>query len=186
MPRLCKDVASAAEVVRAGGILAYPTEAVFGLGCNPADSAALTRLLALKRRPEDKGLILIAAEFDQLAGWLGELPPGALERCLASWPGPDTWVVPARPGIPPLLSGGRPTLAVRVTAHPLAAALCRACGHALVSTSANTSGQPPIVSAAELARAFGDGLDAILDGALGGLDRPTRIRDALTGEVLRR
>lgn len=175
----------AARIIAAGGIVAYPTEAVYGLGCNPADGAALERLVALKGRAPDKGFILIAAALEQLEPWLGEADAQSLARCTATWPGPATWVLPARPGLPPLLTGGRDSLAVRVTAHRQASALCRACGHALVSTSANVSGAAPARSVAELEAQFGDALPLVLAGELGGSPRPTPIRDARTGRALR-
>ncbi|MDH3451045.1 MAG: L-threonylcarbamoyladenylate synthase [Gammaproteobacteria bacterium] len=178
-------IEDAVRILEAGGIVAYPTEAVYGLGCDPGNSAALTKLLALKNRAPDKGLILIAASVEQLQPWLGEVDADSLARCQATWPGPSTWVLPARPGVTRLLKGDRDTLAVRVTAHPPAAALCEACGHALVSTSANISGSEPARSVAELEAQFGDGVDVVVTGALGDSASPTLIRDARTGEVLR-
>lgn len=166
-------------------MVAYPTEAVYGLGCDPLNEAAFARLLALKQRPGDKGVILIAAEEGQLRPYLGDLPEPMLQRLRQTWPGPVTWIVPTAPAAPGWLTGRRDTIAVRVTAHPLAAALCRAFGGALVSTSANRSGEEPARSAAAVQQLFGDQLDAILDGPLGGLERPTRICDARTGAIIR-
>lgn len=176
---------SAVRALRAGGVIAYPTEAVFGLGCDPRDAAALERILALKGRPTSLGLILIASEFSQLAPLLAPLPPELEARASATWPGPVTWIWPCAAGLPPALTGGRDTLAVRVTAHPGAAALCHAFGGAIVSTSANRHGEPPARDAAAVLAAFGDALDAVVDGPCGGLARPTEIRDVRTGAVLR-
>lgn len=176
---------AALDALRRGGLVAYPTEGVFGLGCDPRDAEALARLVALKGRPAAAGLILIAAEFSQLAPWLAPLDPALEARAAATWPGPVTWIWPATKAIDPQLSGGRATLAVRVTAHPTANALCHAFGGALVSTSANRHGEPPARSAAEVQRGFGAALDAIIDAPCGGLPGPTEIRDALTGAVLR-
>jgi len=180
---------TAAAALRAGGVVAYPTEAVYGLGCDPRQAAALARLLALKQRPAERGLILIASEFDQLAPFLAPLDAAREARCAATWPGPVTWAWPAAPDLPAALTGGRGTLAVRVTAHPVAAALCRAFGGALVSTSANPHGSPPARDAdavrTAFGAAFGAALDAVLDGPCGGAVGPTEIRDALTGAVLR-
>lgn len=178
-------VQEAVRTLRAGGLVAYPTEAVFGLGCDPRNESALERLLELKRRPTDKGLILLAADAAQLSDWVEPLPEVAAARVRASWPGPVTWVMPARAGVSPLLRGAHASLAVRVTAHPLAAALARAFGGALVSTSANLSGEPPARDMETLRARFGDAVDYYLDGPLGGRDRPSEIRDALSGATLR-
>jgi L-threonylcarbamoyladenylate synthase len=185
-PHQASGFDAALDALRRGGVVAYPTEGVFGLGCDPRDAAALARLLELKGRPASAGLILIAAEFSQLAPWLAPLAPELEGRAAASWPGPMTWVWPAAAGVSATLTGGRNTLAVRVTAHPPAAALCHAFGGALVSTSANRHGAPPARTAAEVRATFGDSIDATLDADCGGLPGPTEIRDALTGAVLRR
>lgn len=174
----------AAHVLGEGGIVAYPTEAVFGLGCDPLNPAAVHRLLALKQRPASKGLILIAADQAQLRPFIRDLPRAAQQRVDSSWPGPATWVCPARPATPAWLTGQYDSLAVRVTAHPLAAALCRAFGGPIVSTSANTSGHPPARSALQV-RLRCPPLDLILHGPTGGLGRPTGIRDALSGAQIR-
>lgn len=176
------------QVVRSldrGGVVAYPTEAVWGLGCDPLDAVAVQRLLALKRRPVGKGVILIAADFRQLGPWLAEVADELAAPALASWPGPNTWVWPARPGVPDWITGGRASIAVRVTAHPPAAALCRAWGGPLVSTSANPAGQPPARSLLALRRYFGSRLDGVLPAPLGDLGRPTRIRVLGSGITLR-
>ncbi len=175
----------AAECVRQGGLIAYPTEAVYGLGCDPLDGVAVRRLLALKQRPEHKGLILIAADFDQLRPFVRELPEEVMARVHASWPGAATWLLPAAPGVPIWLTGRHATLAVRVTAHPLAAALCRACNSPLVSTSANVSNRPPARTALQVRLRLGDAIDFILTGAVGALAQPTPIRDAQSGHWVR-
>ncbi len=174
----------AARCIRGGGLVAYPTEAVYGLGCDPLDRAAVTRLLVLKRRRLAKGLILIAADFEQLHPFVRPLVPARMAQVLARWPGPDTWVLPAADAVPTWLRGAHDTLAVRVTAHPVAAALCRACARALVSTSANPSGYPPARTPLQVRQRL-PGLDYILHAPLGGAPRPSTIRDGLTGKVLR-
>lgn len=178
-------VDAAARAVEAGGLIAYPTEAVYGLGCDPDNEAAVLRLLALKRRPMHKGLILIAADFAQLAGFLQPLSTAEHVRLAATWPGPQTWLIPARSTTPRWLRGRHDTLAVRVTAHPLAAALCRRCGHPLVSTSANLGGHPPARSALAVRRQLGRDLDYILAGPTGGAAKPTAIRDLRTERLIR-
>jgi coproporphyrinogen III oxidase len=137
------------------------------------------RILAIKERPASMGLILIAAGISQLEPWIEPLVGAELEaRIAASWPGPVTWVLPAQPWVPDWVHGGRGSLAVRVTAHAQSAALCRAAGFAIVSTSANRSGRPPARTGIQVRRWFGGELDLILGGATGGLDRPSEIRDA--------
>ena len=175
----------AATILRKGGVVAYPTEAVYGLGCDPLNRSAVARLLAIKQRPMSKGLILLAADYEQLAAYIGPVCDDVLERCLGTWPGPVTWVLPARHTTPPWLQGAHGTLAVRVTAHPLAAALCHAVGHPLVSTSANRTGKPPPRSAFTVQRTLGNAIDGLIHGPLGGAARPTVIRDALTNTILR-
>lgn len=176
---------AAERAVRSGGLIAYPTEAVYGLGCDPRHEVAVRRLLALKRRPASKGLILIAAGYAQLAPFLQPLRPEDCARLAATWPGPATWLVPARPDTPRWLRGRHDTLAVRVTAHPVAAALCQLCGHPLVSTSANRSGRPPARTALAVRRQLGQALDYLLPGPTGGAVQPTAIRDLRTQQLLR-
>jgi L-threonylcarbamoyladenylate synthase len=180
------NLAATAAALRAGGVVAYPTEAVYGLGCDPHSRVAFEKLFALKQRPPTQGVLLIGADFEQVAPYidLAATPADALARAQASWPGPNTWIFPRAAGVPDWIAGGHAGIALRVTAHPVAAALCRAFGGALVSTSANRHGEPPARSAAAVRVMFGDAV-TILDGALGGLERPTPIRDAISGELLR-
>lgn len=180
-----QQINEAVKALQQGGVIAYPTEAVYGLGCDPANLKAIERLLSLKQRSPEKGLILIAAEFEQLSCYLADIDSSRRAEILSTWPGPVTWLWPAKPYIPTLLRGTHTTIAVRVTAHSLAAALCRAFGGPLVSTSANLSGNPPARSSEEVCEQFGDQLDYVLAGEVGGLSRPSQIRDALTGRVIR-
>ncbi len=174
------------QVLHSGGVIAYPTEAVFGLGCDPDDPTAVARLLSIKRRDWRKGLILIAATRDQLAPYLACLAAEDEAQLAQTWPGPQTWLVPAAPCTPDWLTGDRPTLAVRVTAHPIAAALCRRFGKPLVSTSANRGGQPPLRSALDVRlRPIGREVDLIVPGRVGDAPNPTPIRDLATGAVIR-
>jgi L-threonylcarbamoyladenylate synthase len=178
---------TALPALRAGGVIAYPTEAVWGLGCDPGHEAAVMKLLRLKQRPIEKGMILVAAELSQLDDWvrLHALPPERQTDVLASWPGAHTWILPAGPRAPRWITGEHSGIAVRISAHPLVAALCRAWGGPLVSTSANLAGKPPARTRAELDPALLPLLDGLIDGATGGLAQPTPIRDALSGQVLR-
>ncbi|MEC5345233.1 L-threonylcarbamoyladenylate synthase type 1 TsaC [Brenneria populi] len=167
-------------------VIAYPTEAVFGLGCDPDSELAVGRLLALKQRPWQKGLILIAADYRQLEPYIDDraLSGAQREMMFSRWPGPVTWVIPAKTTTPKWLTGQFDSLAVRVSAHPLVKKLCLDYGKPLVSTSANLSGQPPCRSEQEVYQQFGDDFP-VLRGKVGGRDNPSEIRDVLTGELLR-
>lgn len=167
-------------------VIAYPTEAVFGLGCDPDSELAVRRLLALKQRPWQKGLILIAADYRQLEPYIDDsvLSDAQKELMFSRWPGPVTWVIPARATTPNWLTGQFDSLAVRVSAHPLVKNLCLGYGKPLVSTSANLSGQPPCRSQQEVYQQFGNDFP-VLHGNVGGRVNPSEIRDVLTGELLR-
>jgi L-threonylcarbamoyladenylate synthase len=175
---------TARKAVWSGGVIAYPTEAVFGLGCDPLNAAAVAKLLAIKQRDAAKGFILIASDFIQLQPYI-DVSDKLRERLLSSWPGPVTWVVPAVAGVPHWLTGGRTTLAVRISAHPIVRALCQATGLALTSTSANLSGRSPARSSLAVRRQLRNRLDYILPGKVGRQRKPTEIRDALSGKILR-
>ena len=181
------EVEAAAALLRCGGVLAYPTEAVYGLGCDPHDHAAFERLFALKQRPPSQGVLLIAASLEQVARYIdtNAVPAIAMARAQASWPGPHTWIFPRSAEVPDWVAGGHAGIALRITAHAPAAALCRAFGGALVSTSANPHGQPPARSAQMAADYFGAALDGVLDAPLGGQTSPTTIRDVLSDAIIR-
>ena len=176
------DLNIAVERLKAGEVIAYPTEAVFGLGCEPMNEAAVLELLRIKQRPIEKGLILIASSLEQIEPYL-LLTDELLEKVLPTWAGAVTWVIPAKPSVPRWLKGEHESLAVRVTAHPIAKALCEQYGGAIVSTSANITTQPAFRNAKEVADAFPELF--VLDGALGNLAQETAIYDAVTGEKLR-
>jgi L-threonylcarbamoyladenylate synthase len=173
----------AAQVINDGGIIAYPTESVFGFGCDPDRYEAVLRILALKERAASAGLILIATDRAQLDGWID--PSADEERALAQTDAFVTWVVTADTRCPDWITGGRPTCAVRLTRHPVAAALCREAGLPLVSTSANQHGRPAATSALTVRRQFGPHIDFIMPGTTGGSAQPSEIRIARTGAVLR-
>lgn len=172
------------HALRDGGLIAYPTEAVWGLGCDPLNQAAVMRLLALKRRPVEKGLIVIASHFEDIEPWLMPLNEKIEDRAYRTWPGPFTWLWPATPAAPPWITGGSNKIAVRLTRQPVAAALCDRVGP-VVSTSANRAGQPPARTLTEVRLRFGTAIDAVLPGPLGRSARPTTIRDLLTGRTVR-
>ncbi len=174
----------AAAILAAGGIVAHATEAVWGLACDPWQEDAVMALLAVKDRPWEKGLILIAASPDWLAGPLAELPERKRQQVLDSWPGANTWLLP-NPGFPPWITGRYSKVAVRVPGHAQARALCRAAGGFLVSTSANRAGRPPARTDLVLRLHLGADIDYVLAGRTGGGRAPSRIRDAETGVELR-
>jgi L-threonylcarbamoyladenylate synthase len=169
----------------AGGVIACPTEAVWGLSCDPDDENAVRRLLALKQRPLRKGLILVAAGQDQLEFLLHDLPDQQRRQLSASWPGPATWLVPHRGRVPHWVHGEHDTVAIRVSGHPVVAALCSTWGGPLVSSSANRAGAQPPRAAFQVRRYFDGRLDYILPGAVGTSARPSVIRDLASGQIIR-
>lgn len=175
----------AVEVLRGGGVVAYPTEGCYGLGCDPRNTRALQEVLRLKQRHWRQGLILIGAHWSHVGRWVDSGDQAAITRARETWPGPHTWLLPARSGVSRWVRGEHDTIAVRITAHPLAAALCRRFNSAIVSTSANRHGRRPAVNAVQARALFDERVDLVLQGRLGGLEGPTAIRDARTGETVR-
>jgi L-threonylcarbamoyladenylate synthase len=182
-----KTIKEAIVALKSGEVIAYPTEAVFGVGCDPDNEAAVMSLLALKERPIEKGLILIAANMDQLANYvdLSQLSDAQISMIEMSWPGPVTWVMPKKEGVLPCVTGQFDTLAVRVSDHPLVQTLCRDFGKPITSTSANLSGLPPCRTDKEVQIQLGDRLNTIVGGNTGGRLNPSEIRDAQTGHIFR-
>lgn len=170
--------------LKQGGVIAYPTESCYGLGCDPRNRRAVVKLLRLKGRPQGKGLILIGADFRQLQPYALPLTGPQRQKVAATWPGPVTWLLPAARRTPAWLRGRHDSIAVRVTAHPLAAALCRAAGMALVSTSANRAGLRSIRAYSDCVRVFGRET-LVLPGLLGGRRKPSTIMELKSGRVIR-
>jgi L-threonylcarbamoyladenylate synthase len=168
-------------------VIAYPTEAVFGLGCDPMNETAVLRLLTIKQRPIEKGLILIAANLAQLEHYvdLSKLTVQQIERINQTWPGPATWVMPAKAQVPKWLTGQFDSIAVRISAHPTVQRLCLAFGGPITSTSANLTGLTPCVTTAEVTQQLAPLLGAIVDETVGELAQPTTITDAVTGRIYR-
>ncbi len=182
----------ALHALRQGAIIACPTEGVWGLGCDPFNADAVLALLALKQRPLHKGLILVAASTGQLAPFLAGLTNKQRDTLNASWPGPNTWLVPANDCVPPWISGGQSTVALRVSAHPLLQQLCAQFSGPIVSTSANISGRPAAKSLLQVQLQFAapdrrlpGGRVVLVPGALGADGKPTTIRNLVTGNVIR-
>ncbi|MCH7854241.1 MAG: L-threonylcarbamoyladenylate synthase [Proteobacteria bacterium] len=173
----------AAWILRDGGVVAYPTEGVFGLGCLPDAADAVARILAIKKRDPTKGLILIASKVAQLQAWIDL--PDADTLLSASAEHPITWIVPPSKHLPKWIRGEHADVAVRITSHAVAAALCDAADSALVSTSANLSGHAPARNRHVLRRYFHDLVDFIVPGQCGPMTMPTEIRELASGAVLR-
>ena len=184
------QVCAAARLLQQQAVIAYPTESVWGLGCDPDSLPAVEKLLRLKGRSVSKGLILIAASAEQFAPYLTGLEPDALKRFQTPQQKPTTWLVPSNGCVPEWISGGHDTLALRVTDHPLAAALCRLFGGPLVSTSANPQGRPAATSAEQVQAYFGqaaegNAIDAQTPGTVGDAIKPSEIRYLISGEIVR-
>lgn len=158
-----------------GGVIAYPTESCYGFGCDPSNRRAVQRILKLKRRPQHKGLILIASSYEQVAPYIQPLTPAEQRKLQADGAQAITYLMPVKPSCPRWLRGEHDTLAVRMTAHPFAKNLCRIAGSALVSTSANRSGMRPAKTYAECQRMFGKKV-WVLRGRVGKRKRPSTIK----------
>jgi L-threonylcarbamoyladenylate synthase len=174
----------ATEVLLDGGVIAYPTEGVFGLGCLPDDYPAVQRLLDIKRRSIRAGLILVAPDYEFLADWLAP-SESELASLLSKTSGPVTWITTAGHHTPDWLTGGRATLAVRITDHPIVARLCQQSGSALVSTSANRTGHRAAKTSLQVRKWLGNNLDYVVSGRLGNAPGPSEIRLAGDGQVIR-
>lgn len=179
------SITLAIRTIRQGGIIAYPTEAVFGLGCDPFDEKAVQKILRLKHRSVAKGLILISSEWKQIGHLITPLTDELLNKVQQTWPGSITWVFPASSIVPPWITGDHKSVALRITAHPIAKALCDAYGGAIVSTSANIEGKKPARCMEEVKNYFPIGIDFIINDKVGDLEQPTIMRDAITGKILR-
>ena len=176
----------ARRTLHAGGVIAYPTEAVWGLGCDPWDPVAVERILELKQRPMAKGMILVASSIEQVRFLLEPLPETLQQQAMQHWPGPVTCLLPdLHQQIPEWVRGKHASIAVRVSDHPVVRALCDAVGMPLVSTSCNPAGRQPARNIWQVHRYFGDQLDHIVPGALGGNRKPSRIIDIVTGQQFR-
>ena len=179
--------AQAQDILRNGGIIAYPTESVWGLGCDPMQAPAVRTLLRIKQRSEERGLIVVASTIAQLDAWIDRstVPEFRWNAICQMWPGPHTWIFPATHYVPPWIRGKHASVAVRVSAHPVIQCLCTYWKAPLVSTSANITGQPPPHALDAISPMIIDSIDAVIEGQTGNLAQPTSIRDAYTGETLR-
>lgn len=179
------DAARIRRHLKRGGVIAYPTESCYGLGCDPRNPRAVRRVLALKKRSPAKGMIVIACNARQLSPYVADLSAALRRDMRSAWPGPHTWLVPASSACPAFLRGHHDTVALRVTAHRGAASLCRLAGMALVSTSANLSGGKPAKTAEECRRLFGKRM-LVIPGRIGARRRPSTIQHLISKQIIRR
>ncbi len=178
------QISKAVKVINQGGVIAYPTEAVYGLGCSANDRHAVERILWLKSRRRQKGLILVGYEIDDFRDWIDLDFVEKSAVIMDSWPGPVTWIIPARRNVPKWITGGNPGIAIRISAHPVVRNLTEKAG-ILVSTSANPSSREPARTSLEVQNYFGKSIDYIIPGRTDMTANPSEIRDALSGKVLR-
>lgn len=174
----------AIKILQTGGIIAYPTEAVFGLGCDPFNEKAVKKIIDLKQRSIEKGLILIAANWEQIEP-LVQPTKNLWPKAFATWPGPTTWLFPASSKCPKWITGKYDSVALRITAHQEAKTICEHFGGPIVSTSANVEGEPPAKTKSELSAKLLTSIDFILPGTIGECQQPTTIVDLLTDKVIR-
>lgn len=176
----------ASHILRQGGVIAHPTEAVWGLACDPFSESAVDYLLALKGRPVDKGLILVSSNIDHFSSLLEPLSAETKASFTQPRLRPTTWIVPDETKIiPAWIRGSHTGVAVRVSHHPLIKELSSFFGGPIISTSANPSGKSPAMSVRDIRRYFKGRLDYVLPGVLGGASRPSQIIDLGTGKILR-
>ncbi len=180
-----QSIKQAVATVNHGGVLVYPTEGVFGIGCDYRNEMAVNKVLQLKQRPVSKGLILIASHIQHVLPLIQPAERGHLARALKTWPGHATWVFPATALTPRWITGAHDSVAVRVSNHPTVKALCDQLNHALVSTSANISGQVTPENCQQIQTSWGDEVDYYLDLPLGQQTQPSTIKLASNGQVLR-
>jgi len=179
------NIKKANATLEQGGVIAYPTEAVFGLGCDPMNADAVAKLLDIKKRSVDKGLILVAGEFEQLLPFLSDIPPAMFDSIMNSWPGPTNWLLPANSAAPHYLRGKHSLQAVRVSKHPIVHALCKEFHGAIVSTSANLSRRPPARNALQTRLRFSNKIDYVLNEHVGNEKQPCEIRNGLNNQIIR-
>ena len=176
----------AVDHLRRGHVIAYPTEAVWGFGCDPFDEKAVLKILAIKQREFDKGLLLVAANQQQINALLEPLASEQIGQLEATWPGPVTWLIPdPAPLFPAWIRGQHTSVAIRVSSHPVVHALCAAFGGPIVSTSANQANEPELRSEQDVRERFGQSLDYIVSGEIGRETDPSQIRDLMTGAIIR-
>ena len=179
-----QNINQAANIIKNGGLIAYPTETVYGLGADPHNAEAIQKIFTAKGRAEDKGIILLIRGVDDLSTLVHTVSPTAQILIEVFWPGPLTLVFRANRDLSPALRGGRDTIALRHSSSSVASRLLFALGGPLTSTSANRSTEPPARSACEVENALGDHLDLILDGGPSDTTLPSTLVDVSSDRVI--
>lgn len=180
-----KELSKAVDVIQSGGIIAYPTEAVYGLGCNPFDEQAVLKLLSLKKRSVQQGLILIASNVRQILPLIKPQDPNDLARALKTWPGHQTWIFPKSKLVPSWVSGDYDSIAIRISNHPIVKQLCDKLDQPIISTSANLSKQANLNSIKHIKSTFDDKIQLYIDAPVGNETKASTIRDAHTLQTIR-
>ncbi len=180
-----QSITTAVDCLRRGELIGYPTEAVYGLGCDPWNQAAVQTLCELKQRDISKGLILVAADWQQVKPLIQPLDHDIEQRVQQTWPGHITWLLPANDNVPIWVRGQHKNVAIRVSGHPVAHALSHAFGKPIISTSANRSQQAELKTTEQVQQQFGAQLAYVIDAPLGDKTQPSQIRDALSNTVIR-
>ncbi len=174
----------AIQCLSSGGVIAYPTESVFGLGCDASNIQAIERILKIKQRDSNKGLILLVSDIRQASHFIRPLNIKSVSKLNTTSNQATTWLLAKSSETPKLISGEHSKIAIRVTNHPIARALCHELGSPIVSTSCNFNGEPPFSKAALIPNHLATHLDLILKGDCGG-QAPSKIVDFMTGEQIR-
>lgn len=185
MSSVTPHILNAARLILRGGVIAYPTEGVYGLGCDPFNAEAVNRILDIKQRSVSKGLILIADDYSRFKPFIASLAPEQERTLSDSWPGPITWVVPHNGQLPEWITGGRSTVAIRVTSHPVASALCTEVKGPIVSTSANRHQQEALITQSSVEQLLSSDVDFIVPGQVLTPGKPSVIKDLVSGEHYR-
>ena len=181
-------IVKAAEILKQGGVVIAPTEGLYGVSCLASNDRAVERVIKVKERSSAKGLIVAVSSFEMAQSLIdfSKLISGNIDFMLSMWPGPHTFIVPAAKSVSSLVTGGRDNIALRFTAFSTLQRLCELSGGPLISSSANISGQPPLMTLSDLNAVFGGKVDYILDLPCQGLKGPSSIHDAITGKLLRK
>ncbi len=183
MTIITADIEQVSLALRKGAVIAYPTEAMFGLGCAADNEYAATKILALKQRTKDKGLISLVNDLRQVVDWLDSSYQHLWPKAQQSWPAALTWLFPCSEAAPDWLTGGGSRIALRCPAHPLALQLCKQTP--LISTSANQTMQIPAKTTSQVLHYFPDQLDLIVVGQCSNHIQSSQIRDLVTDKLLR-